>query len=130
MAKRILLVDDSEFIIEIMAHILTDQGYEVITHNCGSEVANIVKHQQPDLLILDINLPDMDGITVCRALKAAQETSHIPIIICSGSGDMRALLKQQGAPDDILAKPFDLKNLLDKVQLQLTTDNALTNLNC
>jgi DNA-binding response OmpR family regulator len=119
MAKRILIVDDSEFMVEIMTHILHNKGYDVTALNNGSQIFNTIKAEHPDLVILDMMLPDTDGRDICKLIKLNQSTKNLPVIICSGDDDLDKILDQKGAPDAVLHKPFDIKSLVDKVALQL-----------
>jgi DNA-binding response OmpR family regulator len=115
MKKKILLAEDNEFITELMTHALTKNGFEVMSVTNGGEVIDKVKDENPDLVILDACLPDIDGRVICQQLKTALETQHLPVIMCSGRDDIGESLKQEGAPNDILAKPFNLKFLVEKI---------------
>ena len=119
MAKKILIVDDNEFMIEVMTAILQSKGYEVITLYNSDNVLSSVTTNQPDLIILDINMPGMDGAEVCRLLKLNRSTRQLPVIMCSSNDDIDEALTQKGAPDDVLHKPFDTNQLIEKVECQL-----------
>ncbi|MEO8885469.1 MAG: response regulator [Mucilaginibacter sp.] len=119
MAKKILIVDDNEFMIEIMTFILIAKGYEVIALYRGDKVLDTVMASHPDLVILDVTLPGMDGREVCKLLKLNRSTRQLPVIMCSGNDDVDDALKQKGAPNDVLHKPFDTHELIEMVELQL-----------
>lgn len=119
MNKKILIVDDNELITEVMSYILTNNGYDVTTLNTGDGVVAQIKQTHPDLVIMDISLPGVDGRDICRIIKHNKATKNLPVIICSGNDDIESALKQDGAPNDVLAKPFDMTVLLDKVEYQL-----------
>ena len=119
MTKRILVVDDNEFMVEIMTYILNSKGYYVIPLYTGSEVFNAIKIDHPDLIILDLTLPDLDGRDICKLLKLNYSTKNLPVILCSGADDLDEALRLPGAPDDILHKPFDINMLMQKVEYQL-----------
>ena len=119
MSKKILIVDDNEFMIEIMTFILIGKGYEVMALSKGDGVLEAALAEHPDLVILDITLPDMDGRDVCKLLKMNNETRQLPIIICSGNDDVDEALKQNGAPDAVLHKPFNTTELIQQVEMQL-----------
>ena len=119
MSKKILIVDDNEFMIEIMTFILIGKGYEVTALYSGDEVLDTVSANHPDLIILDIGLPGMDGRDVCKLLKMNRSTRSLPVIMCSGNDDIDESLQQAGAPDDVLHKPFDTSELIEKIELQL-----------
>ncbi|MDO3645246.1 response regulator transcription factor [Mucilaginibacter sp. L3T2-6] len=120
MGKRILLLDDDQGILDIVSYLLVDSGFEVETQANGEAVFAVIGDFQPDLVLMDVMLAEMDGRLICRALKANVLTGHIPVILISGTHDLAQSLHQQGAPNDFLAKPFDLDVLLNKVNAQLT----------
>lgn len=117
--QRILAVDDNEDILEILQLILEDSGYEVDTLNDGHFLFDKIQEHRPDLILLDIMLGNMDGRELCRDVKAKIETHEIPVILVSASHNLSDRFKPDNAPDDFLAKPFDITELLDKVQTQL-----------
>jgi DNA-binding response OmpR family regulator len=119
MPKKILIVEDNVLMAEIMTCILNNMGYDVIPLHNGYEVFTYIKTGHPDLVILDMMLPGIDGRDICSLIKQNSETSNLPIIICSGNEDIDELKTQRGAPDDILHKPFDINALVQKVQFQL-----------
>ena len=117
MAKKILMIEDDPNLSETIGDIFETEGYKVVTAVDGSEGLRKVKEDKPDLLILDIMLPDMDGIEVCRYLRADPKTAHLPIIMLTA----RTLPEEQkigfetGA-DDYLAKPVGPSELLTRVK--------------
>jgi len=119
MAKKILIVDDNELIVEVMSYILKNCGYDVYSLNGGEHVIEEVKIKHPDLLIMDACMPGMNGKEICKVLKMNKETSRVPVIICSGEDDLEEALTQNGAPDDVLQKPFDMTSLINKVKIQI-----------
>ncbi len=78
---RILVVDDEPDLLRLLEKILGRRGYDVITSSSGKECLERVKIERPDLILLDVMMPDMDGWTVCKALKADPETRDIPVIV-------------------------------------------------
>lgn len=119
MSKKILIVDDNELIVEVMSYILINSGYDVSSLSTGERVVEEVRNTHPDLLILDAVMPGLDGREICKILKDNIETQNLPVIICSAEEDLDEALKQKGAPNDILHKPFDMTALIDKVEFQL-----------
>ncbi len=117
--KKILIVDDNEYMIEIMTFILISRGYEVISLHNGDNVLNTILFNHPDLIILDAIMPGMDGRAICKLLKLNRSTRELPVIMCSAEDDIDESFKQQGAPNDVLHKPFDTEDLLTKVEMQL-----------
>lgn len=122
MAKKILLVDDEENIVLMVKARLQGNGYEVIVAMDGQDALQKSRTENPDLIILDVMLPKMDGFKVCRMLKADENYKHIPIILFSArtqSSDLE-MGRQQGA-DDYITKPFQPAFLLEKIQNLLTS---------
>jgi DNA-binding response OmpR family regulator len=117
--KRILAVDDNNDILEVLRYILEDSGYVVDTLSDGHFLFDKIKEHTPDLILLDVMLGDMDGRILCRDVKEKEATHGIPVILVSASHDLAATLRQSGAPDDFVAKPFDLDELLNCIQRQL-----------
>jgi len=119
MSKKILIVEDNELMIDVMSYILINSGYEVFSLTNGDNVFNNIKANHPDLIILDAILPGMDGREICQLLKLNKATQNLPVIICSGDDSIDEAMKQKGAPNDILHKPFDISSLVDMVGHQL-----------
>lgn len=119
MNKKILIVDDNELIVEVMSYILINSGYEVSSLPNGYHVIEEVKSTHPDLLIIDAIMPGMDGRDICKILKLNKDTKDLPVIICSSEDNLDAALTQDGAPNDVLHKPFDMSALIKKVEVQL-----------
>jgi DNA-binding response OmpR family regulator len=119
MSKKILIVDDNEFVVEIMTYILNSHGYEVIALYDGDEVIDHIKKDHPDLVILDMMLPGADGRLICKEIKSNTETKNLPVIMCTGSESSKISMNQAGSPDDVLSKPFNVDSLVDMVAYQL-----------
>ncbi|WP_238381762.1 response regulator [Mucilaginibacter pedocola] len=116
---RILAVDDDSDILEVLQFILEDSGYEVDTLSDGHYLLDTIEKNAPDLILLDIMLGNMDGRELCKEVKKKAETHDIPVILISASHNISGTLSQDGAPDDFIAKPFDINNLLSKIKNQL-----------
>lgn len=119
MKQKILVLDDDEDILNVISYILTDKGYEVETLSGGEEIFQAIGRFHPDLVLMDVMLGDMDGRMICKELKHQCETSALPVILISASHDLAQSLRQDGAPNDFIAKPFDIDNLIKKVEQQL-----------
>lgn len=124
MPARILIVDDEPNILGTLAPLLRTRGYEVFTAMNGRTAVESAERDKPDLIVLDLGLPDMDGVDVCRQLR---ESMHVPIIVLSARGaegdKVRAL--DVGA-DDYITKPFGAEELLARIRVALRrTDAAL-----
>jgi len=114
---RILVVDDDAALALMLADVLELAGYEVIVAGTGAAARAEVELQQPELIILDLILPDEDGLVLCTVLK---NMVSVPILICSGTRRHRdAFLSLKLGADDFIAKPFDAYNLLARVEVLL-----------
>jgi CheY-like chemotaxis protein len=109
----ILIVDDEEPLREFLGMLLEEAGYEVRTAIHGAQALEIVEQEQPDLVISDVMMPLINGIELCRRLKAAED---IPVILMSAAG--RELAEHAGA-DAFVSKPFDLAYMESLVEYWL-----------
>lgn len=116
----ILVVDDEASILELLRFNLAKEGYQVLTAEDGQQALHYARTEKPDLIILDIMLPEIDGYEVCRALKADKETAGIPVIMLSARGDVldKVVGLELGA-DDYIVKPFSLKEVVARVKANL-----------
>ena len=117
---RILVVDDEDDLLELVRYNLTKEGYEVACVGSGEEALKAVRRELPDLIVLDLMLPSVDGLEVCSRLKADARTREVPIIMLtakSEEGDMIAGL-DRGA-DDYIAKPFSPRVLSARIKALL-----------
>ena len=113
---RVLNVNDTESARYLVSRILTSRGFEVTEARNGSEALALARKVQPDIVVLDIKLPDVSGYEVCRQLKSSPETSGIKVVMLTARGaDVdRARAREAGA-DDYFIKPFSPIQLLNKV---------------
>ncbi len=122
--KKILLVDDEEDIIKINMRRLADSNYDVISANDGKEGLEKAEKEAPDLIILDVMMPKMDGLQTLVKLKDNPKTSHIPVIMLSGRGEKAALNKARvSGAADFIDKPFNGDMLMEAVKKNLPKNN-------
>ena len=119
MSKKILIIDDDPDILEILSLLLLDNGYKVRALSCGDTVFDDIKDFQPDLILMDVMLAGMDGRAICKSIKENHLTYFLPVILISGTHDLAQSLHLPGAPNDYVAKPFDIDHLLQVVRKQL-----------
>lgn len=119
MFEKILAVDDDSDILDVIRIILEQEGYEVLTLANGNDVLEMVRQNSPDLILLDVMLGGMDGREICKTLKEHELFKKIPVVMISASHNLHNLLLKPGAPNDFLAKPFDISNLIEIVRAQL-----------
>jgi len=121
MSKKILIVDDEPSIVMMVKSRLAANGFAVVTASNGAEGIEIVKKDRPDLIILDILMPEMDGIETLTKLKASDETKDIPVIMFTAKGQTGDVEKaQEVGACDYIVKPFSPPILLEKVKNALT----------
>ena len=123
MAARILIVDDEPSILATMAPLLRGRGYEVSTATTGHAALDGVDRQPPQLIILDLGLPDMDGVEVCRRLR---EGRAVPILVLSARGaEQDKVAALDAGADDYVTKPFGAEELLARVRVALRRTDGL-----
>ncbi len=117
MLKKILVVDDEPFIIQMVTSRLTAAGYEIVTGIDGHDALQKARAEKPDLIILDVMMPKMDGYQVCATLKQDSRFQKIPVILFTAKSgdDAEQIGMQDCGADAYIAKPFDAKMLLEKI---------------
>jgi two-component system KDP operon response regulator KdpE len=117
LAVKILLVDDEPNILATVTPLLRTQGYEILTAMTGRAALDVVERDNPDLVILDLGLPDMDGVAVCGQIRASR---NVPILVLSARGaegdKVRAL---DAGADDYVTKPFGTEEMLARIRAAL-----------
>lgn len=116
--KRILVVDDYTENVELLEELLSSNGYDVSTADDGDEALKIAHKELPDLILLDIMMPKMDGYEVCEALREAKNTKDIPIIFVTAKTEVKDwthAIFNMGA-NSYITKPINAKKLLEKVK--------------
>ena len=115
--KKILVVDDEPDILKVVTFRVKKLEYEVVTATNGQEALDLIQKEEPDLILLDIELPVMNGYEVCQRVKTNEKLKHIPIIFLTASiaSKIAEKVKEFNA-DDYLIKPFDSEELLKKIK--------------
>jgi two-component system KDP operon response regulator KdpE len=117
MATRILIVDDEPNILATVSPLLRARGYEVLSAMSGRAAIDVVERDKPDLVVLDLGLPDLDGVEVCRRIR---ETSSSPILVLSARGAEGDKVNALDAgADDYVTKPFGSEELLARIRASL-----------
>jgi CheY-like chemotaxis protein len=116
MSPRILAVDDEPDILMVVRTALSSEGFDVRTASSGAECLESAQAEPPDLILLDVMMPEMDGFEVVRRLKADPKTATIPVIMLTALSE-KQMIKQAilGGVDYYIVKPFDLEDLITKV---------------
>lgn len=117
MSRKILIVDDEVYILHILDFSLGAEGYEVITAADGEEALEKARTEKPDLVVLDVMMPKVDGFEACRRLKNDPETRELPVILLTAKG--REVDRKMGievGADDYMVKPFSPSKLIQKIE--------------
>lgn len=119
-AQSILIVDDNPMNVDIFRTRLATHGYQILTATDGEEALQVARQRQPDLILLDIMMPKVDGLEVCRRLRSDPELPFIPIIIVTSKGDTKDIVAGLDAgADEYLTKPVDQGALVARVKSML-----------
>ena len=117
MNDKILIVDDEPNIASMLADVLTDAGYDIDTADNGRDALDAVHRDPPDLMLLDVQMPVLDGFAVASRLKAVPATAAIPIIMLSAmEGRGARVIGLESGAEEYLSKPFDQAELLARVR--------------
>ena len=121
---KILVVDDEDLLVKGIRFNLQNEGYEIITGSNGLEAVELAGEQKPDLIILDVMMPQMDGMTACARIR---EFSNVPIILLTAkTDDMDKLMGFEHGADDYVTKPFNILELKARVRALLRRSGAQT----
>ena len=123
MGKKVLIVDDEKAIVDILNHNLKREGYETTQAYDGEEAISKAKSEKPDLILLDVMLPKIDGFTVCKNIR---KNSNVPIIMVTAKEDVvdKVIGLELGA-DDYITKPFSVREVLARVKANLRKWNGI-----
>jgi two-component system phosphate regulon response regulator PhoB len=118
--ERILVIDDEEDILELLQYVLAKNGYNITCVATGEEALASARALLPDLILLDVMLPGIDGLEVCKVLKNQPKTAHIPIIMLTAKGEeIDVVTGLELGADDYVSKPFSPRVLLARVRAVL-----------
>jgi two-component system, OmpR family, alkaline phosphatase synthesis response regulator PhoP len=118
--KRILVVEDEQDIAQLIQHYLQKEGFRSVTATSGVEALKKVKGEKPDLIILDLMLPEMDGLEVCKRVRSSPETAMLPIIMLTAKAEESdTIVGLELGADDYVTKPFSPKALVTRVKALL-----------
>jgi CheY-like chemotaxis protein len=124
MARKVLVVDDDPVMHRVLKHYLEQRGYETLTAGTGGQAIEVANNELPDLILLDVGMPDMSGLAALRQLKEQAATRLIPVIVITAHADRTTQLESKiSGAAAFLTKPFRLAELLDALQKILPSDN-------
>lgn len=114
-STRILVVDDQPTNVRLLVAILTPRGYAVRCASSGEEALTMIAESAPDLVLLDIVMPGMDGYEVCRRIREQTDTAYLPVVMVTASGEQQKVMALEAGADDFLTKPINQSELLARV---------------
>ncbi len=118
--SSILVVDDNPANLQMVGKLLTYSGYDVMLAESGLQAFEMIDEKLPDLILLDLVMPDMDGIEVCNRLKNDSKTRDIPVIFCTGNNELKNIANCFNAGgDDYTTKPIESHLVLNRIQTHL-----------
>lgn len=124
MKKHILVVDDEIGALTLIGIMLERGGFSVLKAKDADSALAVLEKDMPDLIILDVMMPGMNGIDLCALIRSRRETAHIPILILSARGDADSIMKgMEAGADDYLPKPILHHDLVAKVRTMLSQVN-------
>ena len=116
MRRRILVVDDEPDLVELVSFNLRAEGYEVITAANGMEALNQARASLPDLIVLDLMMPELDGLSVCEILRRLPSTAPIPVIMLTAwKSELTRIIGMDTGAEDYITKPFSPRDLVMRV---------------
>ncbi len=114
--RRVLIVDDDEAVLESLSELLKSEGFDVETSNSGFDAGAKIAGRRPDVILLDIKMPGMDGFQVCRQLRSQEATRRVPVIAITVLGERSEVNRMlEAGVTDYLRKPLDPKRLIRKI---------------
>lgn len=117
MKKRILVVDDEEDIVELICYNLEKEGFDVLPARDGERALELIRNAGPDLVILDLMLPVIAGLELCRIVRKDPKTAHIPIIMLTAKAeDIDKIVGLEVGADDYITKPFNIRELIARIR--------------
>ena len=120
MSKKILIVDDEKDIVETLKFILESEGLECIVAYDGEKALNLAKTENPDLIVLDVMLPKINGYKVCRLLKFDSKYKHIPILMVTArTQEEDKIIGEETGANEYITKPFDIETITKLVKSYL-----------
>ncbi len=122
MGKTIFIADDESGFVSTLKSRLEFEGFGVTTAEDGKEALRLIYDEKPDLILLDIMMPNLNGYQVCRELKGNDDTSSIPILMLTAkSQESDKFWGREAGADDYVTKPFDMEELLEKIETLLNS---------
>jgi len=113
--KKILLIDDEQDMIDVLKYSLKDSQYEVITATDGVEGFAKVSDEKPDLIVLDMMMPTLDGYALIKEIRRRENLKSIPIVVLTGKDQLEEIVREEGVKD-FFTKPFELQDVVGRIK--------------
>jgi CheY-like chemotaxis protein len=121
--KKVVIVDDDEYVQELLKYLAARGNLcEVLMSNNGAEALKMIEQEMPDLVFVDIMLPHIDGLEICRRLRGKDKTSRIPLVLMTSSRKIRTMSREETGADYLAEKPFDLSEIQAIIEERLKQD--------
>lgn len=125
MATKVLVVDDEPDIVELLSHNLESEGFEVVRATGGMEALNEARRHLPDLILLDLMLPDLDGFSICEILRCQPSTAGIPVVLLTAmAGELPRLHGFESGAADYCVKPVRMADVKQRIRCLIEARNA------
>ncbi len=122
----LLVVEDEQDLLEVLRFSLSREGFSVRTAENGEDAIRLVRQQMPDLIVLDLMLPTIDGLAVCRAIRSTEKTRDIPIVMLTARGEEADIVRGlEAGADDYVTKPFSPKVLIARIHAVLRRSTSV-----
>lgn len=126
--KKILVVDDEVDLVEVIRFALEKEDFTVLVSHDGEDALEQARNESPDLIILDVMLPKLDGYKICRLLKFDERYKHIPILMLTAKTQEKdKTLGMETGADDYITKPFEIDKLMKKIKSYMSTKQKTNN---
>ena len=118
--EKVLIIEDEKDIVKMLDYNLRKEGFRIFSANNGEDGLDMARRENPDLILLDLMLPEMDGLDVCKAVKNDAKTTHIPIIILTAKAqESDKVVGLELGADDYVTKPFSPRELIARIKAVL-----------
>lgn len=124
MSNSILIVDDNDDLLLLLRLTLESDGHKVIAAQDGREVLDLLDKMRPQLMLLDVMMPDLDGLELTRRIRSRSELSSLPVLLVSANRELTEQQVHQSGADGIIYKPYGLDELLEQVQETISSSSV------
>src|SRR3954465_2433436 len=125
--KKIVLIEDDADLFALVKYNLEKEGYTLVGSQTGKGAIDLCRRERPDLILLDIMLPDSDGLDICKGIRAHQELGHIPVIFLTArASETDRIVGLELGANDYIVKPFFIRELIARIKIQFRGQTTAT----